>query len=661
MAEQETLGMEFEVQKRRLFKGFMGTFITLVALAFSFFEIAALQFWIIDLWVFEAVVLILVMVLGFLTIPSSPKFRRKITRADFLFLLTGVAPCIYIIIELDRLQWSYGSTVLPLDILFGALLIVALLELTRRSFGLAMPLVALGFLAYALFGNYLPPSLFGHTGLKPGNVIGFMIGNMAIFGTVMSVMVQIIFLFMLFSAFLQVSGAGDFFVNLANALAGRWRGGPAKVSVFSSSLFGTISGSSVANVAVDGGITIPLMIKTGFRPHFAAAVEATASTGGQIMPPVMGAGAFIMAELLSISYAEVIVAAALPAILYYIGLYCMIDLEAVKQGLRGLPGSGKSTVWVALKEGGHLLIPVLVLIHQLIIAGTSIQRAGFYSIISVFLVSWFRKRTRMGLGRLIRALKDGAMSSISIAAVCATAGIIVGVVSMTGLGVKFSSGVVALAHGNLFLTLLFTAVICMFLGMGVPTTAAYIIAAAVGVPALLKLGANPLAAHLFVFYFACISAITPPVCGAVYTACGFSGTSVMQTGWTATRLGISAYIVPFLLVYHPVLMLKGPLLEIIQAAITATIGVAAVSMGMIGTSYFGEEIRWNIFQRILFFGAFIGLITPGIHTDLLGIISMGIGILTHPRPWQFLHRVLWGRKQKMAIADDPTEGKFKEP
>jgi len=460
--------------------------------------------------------------------------------------------------------------------------------------------------------------------------------------------VQIIFVFMLFSAFLQISGAGDFFVNIANAVCGGFRGGPAKVSVFSSSLFGTISGSSVANVAVDGGITIPLMIKTGFRPHFAAAVEATASTGGQIMPPVMGAGAFIMAELLSISYGDVIIAAALPAILYYIGLYCMVDLEAVKQGLHGLPSSERPKVWWALKQGGHLIIPIIILLHQLIIAGASVQRAGFYSIASVVVVSWLRKNTRMGLYRLILALKEGAMSSVSIAAVCATAGIIVGVVSMTGLGVSFSSGVVALSKGNLFLTLLFTAIICMFLGMGVPTTAAYIIAAAVGVPALLKLGANPLAAHLFVFYFACISAITPPVCGAVYTACGFSQTSVMQTGWTATRLGISAYIVPFLFVYHPVLMLKGSLWEIIQASITATIGVSAVSMAIIGTSYFGN-IRWNIFQRILFFGAFIGLITPGTRTDLLGILVMSIGILTHPKIWQSSLNFLWNRKKKVIV------------
>ncbi len=653
MAEEEKIiGMEDEIQQKRSLKGYLGTFITIVAVAFCVFEIAALQFWLIDLWVFEAVVLILVMILGFLTIPSGPKQRGKITIWDLVFLVAGVAPCLYVIIDLERLQWSYGSTVEPLDIVFGCLLIVSLLELTRRSFGWAMPLVALAFLAYALFGNHLPPSLFGHTGLQPGNVIGFMIGEMAIFGPVMSVMVQIIFLFMLFSAFLQVSGAGGFFVNLSNAIAGRWRGGPAKVSVFSSSLFGTISGSSVANVAVDGGITIPLMMRTGFTPYFSAAVEATASTGGQIMPPVMGAGAFIMAQLLSISYGDVIVAAALPAILYYVGLYCMIDLESVKQGLRGQPGTDTfAKVWSALKEGGHLLIPVIILLHQLIIAGVSIQRAGLYATASVFVVSWFRRSTRMDLGKLIQALRDGAMSSVGIAAVCATAGIIVGVVSMTGLGIKFGSVIVALSGGNLFLTLVFTAAICMVLGMGVPTTAAYIIAAAVGIPALLRLGADPLAAHLFIFYFACISAITPPVCAAVYAACAFSGSSVMQTGWTATRLGFSAFVVPFLFVYHQELILKGPLLAVIQASVTATLGVIIVSMTFIGTSYFGD-IRWNMFQRVLFFVSFLTLTTPGTVTDLIGIAALAVGVISHPTARKGLLNLVRGRKKKIEAQGD---------
>ena len=257
----------------------------------------------------------------------------------------------------------------------------------------------------------------------------------------------------------------------------------------------------------------------------------------------------------------------------------------------------------------------------------------------------------MNFGRLIQALKDGAMNSVGIAAVCATAGIIVGVVSMTGLGIKFGSVIVALSGGSLFLTLVFTAAICMVLGMGVPTTAAYIIAAAVGIPALLRLGADPLAAHLFIFYFACVSAITPPVCAAVYAACAFSGSSVMQTGWTATRLGFSAFVVPFLFVYHHELILKGSLLAVVQASVTATLGVVIVSMAFIGTSYFGN-IRWNIFQRMLFFAAFFGLVTPGTFTDLLGIAGIVIAIFSHPQARQVAISFIRSRKKKIEVQDD---------
>ena len=393
----------------RSFTGIMAKIITFIAVAYVFLEVAALQFIVIDLWVFMALVMIGVMVLGFLTIPFSPNDKGKVRKLDWVFLIMGVAPCIYILVEMDRLQWTYGSTVLPLDIFFSLLLIISLLELIRRSFGYAMPMVAVVFLAYAFFGNLLPPDYFGHKGLKVGNVIGFMLGPMAIFGPVMSAMVQIIFLFMLFSTFLQVTGAGEFFTNLASSVAGRFRGGPGKVSVFSSSLFGMISGSSVANVAVDGGITIPLMIRTGFRPPMAAAIEATASTGGQIMPPVMGAGAFIMAELLNIPYGDVIIAAAIPAVLYYFGLYCMVDLETVKQGLKGLPKDQLPRTWPVLKEGWHLLIPIALLLYQLVIVGSSMSRAGLLSIAAIIVVSWFRKKTRLGLHQLIDAMREGAI------------------------------------------------------------------------------------------------------------------------------------------------------------------------------------------------------------------------------------------------------------
>ena len=349
------------------------------------------------------------------------------------------------------------------------------------------------------------------------------------------------------------------------------------------------------------------------------------------------------------TYGQVIIAATLPATLYYVGLYFMIDLEAVKQGLKGVPSNVSMfrRAWPVLKDGGHLLIPIFVLLHQTIIAGTSIQRAGLYSTISVFFVSWLRKSSRMGFHKLIQALKDGAMGSVGIAAVCATAGIIVGVVSMTGLGIKFGSVVVALVQGNLFMTLVCTALICMVLGMGIPTTAAYIIVAAVGVPALLKLGVEPLAAHLFAFYFACISAITPPVCAAVYAACAFSGTSVWQTGWTATRLGIAAFVAPFLFVYYPELILKGELPVIIQASITAILAMAVVSMAFIGTAYFWD-LRWNLFQRGLLLVSFGMLIMPGTITDLLGLFLLIVIHLTHPEVWK---RLKLGKK-KIGVAEN---------
>jgi TRAP transporter 4TM/12TM fusion protein len=621
-----------EAKEQKEHSGILGILITVISAIYVFLEIAALQFIVIDLWIFMAIVLGLIFVLGYLTIPFSPRQQNRVTILDWIFMVAGASPCIYIIVEMDRLQWTYGSTVLGLDVVFGILLIVSLFELARRTFGLAMPLTVLLFLAYAFLGGLLPPEYFGHKGVRAENVLGFMLGPMAVFGPVMSAMVQIIFLFMLFSTFIQMSGAGEFFADLATALAGRYRGGPAKVSVFSSSLFGTISGSSVANVAVDGGITIPLMVRTGFKPAFAAAVEATASTGGQIMPPVMGAGAFIMAELLGIPYAAVIIAAVIPALLYYLGLYCMVDLYAVGENLHGIERKNLPELKKVIKEGWHLLIPIVILLYQLTIVGSSIARAGLLSIAATIVVSWFRKKTRLDPRKILYGIKSGALSTIGIAAICALAGVMVGVVSITGLGVKFGSAVLALSGGNLFFILLLTAVICMILGMGMPTTASYIIAASVGVQAMIRLGVPPLAGHLFVFYFACISAITPPVCAAVYTACGFSKTSVWETGWIATRLGISAYIVPFIFVYHPVLLMKGSTSEILYQLTMSCIGVAAVSMAIMGTSYVGK-IKWNLLSRLLFFGSFFGFVIPSQELDILAGIAVILGVLATPRTW----------------------------
>ncbi len=630
-----------EIETKRTFAGPMKVFITAVAVGFTVYEIAFLVFFVTDLWIFMTGAMMFIMVLGFLTIPSSSKTAGRITFWDIFFIFLGVSPCLFILYDYERLQWVYGSTVDPPDVVFGLFLIVAVIELARRAFGWAMPILACVFLLYAFWGQHLPAGFLGHMGMEAEKVIGFQLGQMAIFGMIMSVMVRIIFLFMLFSAFFQISGAGEFFIQIANSLAGRWRGGPAKVAVIASSLFGTISGNSVANVVTTGSFTIPMMKKTGYRPYFAGAVEATASTGGQIMPPIMGAAAFIIAELLDITYGAVVIAATIPAILYYCGVFCMVDLEAAKLNLKGLDRDQLPNASQVLKEGGHLLIPIGVLIHQLLIAQVSLSRAGLVSIVAVILTSLLRKKTRMGLWKVIEGMSRGAQSSVSIAAICACAGIIVGVVSITGLGIKFSSVVISFSHGSLLLCLFFTAIICLFLGMGLPTTAAYIVGAAVAAPALIKLEVYPLAAHLFVFYFACISAITPPVCAAAYAGAAIAGSPIFKTGFTATKLGIAAYIVPFLFVYYPVLLMRGSAQTILWSSGTALIAVIAVSMAAEGYFYAGK-IEFNVFQRLLFFGAFAGLIVPGWHSDLFGFLFLVVGMIINSEFRTFMKRAILG-------------------
>jgi TRAP transporter 4TM/12TM fusion protein len=322
----------------------------------------------------------------------------------------------------------------------------------------------------------------------------------------------------------------------------------------------------------------------------------------------------------------VIVAAAIPAVLYYVALYCMTDLEAVKQGLRGLSRAQLPQFWAVLKEGFHLLIPIIILLYQLVIIHSSVARAGFLSIASIIVFSWFRKKSRLGFKGVIEAIREGALSAVSIAALCACAGIIVGVISMTGLGVRFGSTIIPLSGGYLFITLFFSAILCLLLGMGLPTTASYIIAAAIGGPALVKLGVTPLAAHLFVFYFACLSAITPPECGAIFTACGFSKTPPMETGWIAMRLAFPAYIIPFIFIYHPVLLMKGSLFDVSYQFVMSCIGVGAMSMALVGTSYFGN-VKWSILTRLFFAASFFGFIIPGWELDFWAVVAILLGFL----------------------------------
>ena len=594
-------------------------------------------FTIFDLWMFKVIVLMGVYTIGYLPhiSPKKDDGTRGFNGIYFLLLVIALIPLIYLTTQMDRLNFYYGSMWEDADIIMGTLFIISTIVLTQRCFGWAMPAIGLLFLAYVLFGNYLPRNFFGHMGFDYDHTISFMFGPAAIFGEILSVFVKIVYIYLLFGAFLQFSGATDFMIDFSSAYAGKWRGGPAKIAVISSALMGTISGNAVANVATTGAVTIPLMKRTGYQPHFAGAVEAVASTGGQFLPPIMGAAAFIMAELLSISYTEVIIAATIPAILYFVCVLFTVDLEAVRLGLRGMRDDEVPNGREVLKHSGHLLLPIVVLVFLLIVSRMSVARAGLISTACILLVSFFRPHTSMNMRKIVEALVDSAKGSVGIAVVITTAGLIIGAVGMTGLGMRFSSVVLNIAQDNSFLVALLTAAICLVLGMGLPTTAAYIIAVSVASTTMLKIGIQPLAAHLFVFYFAAISTITPPVAVSAFTAASMAGAPMIKTGVYATMLGITGFVVPFIFIYSPELLMQGSTISILLAVGTAFIGLSAISMGMEGVCFFGG-IRWNPFQRLLLLSSAIWLLIPGLSTDLIGAAIIMAAFISNRQFWTWL-------------------------
>ncbi|MGH7412799.1 MAG: TRAP transporter permease, partial [Candidatus Rokuibacteriota bacterium] len=444
-----------------------------------------------------------------------------------------------------------------------------------------------------------------------------------IFGIPLGVAGSYVILFIIFGAFLEKSGAGQFFMNFANAIAGGARGGPGKVAVVSSSLFGTISGSAVANVMVDGWLTIPMMKRTGFKPEAAAAIEAVASTGGQIMPPIMGAAAFVMAEFLGVSYGSIMLAAMIPALFYYGALFAAIHFNAIRSGLRGIPRHELPVLGHIMWRQGHLFLP-LVVIFVLLLQGFTATYAAIISSVSVIMLSWLRPESRITLRRGIAALRDGAEQTVPVAMATAAAGIVIGVVLQTGLAIRFTSFLVDVSGTSLVLALFITMAAAIVLGMGMPTTAAYIMLAALLIPALIKLGVTPMAAHMFGFYFACLSAVTPPVALAVYAAASISKSSLWGAGWQAVKFAAAGFIVPYFFVYNPALLFSGPWIEIGRAVVTGTIGVIALAAGLEG--YFIRVARpW---ERAIFIAAAFCLIDPGLVTDLigLGLLVVGLGL-----------------------------------
>jgi TRAP transporter 4TM/12TM fusion protein len=595
-------------------KGFWGWVVTLTAVAMCGFHLYTAQFGLRPAVIQRGVHLLFGVLLVFLLYPGVKKGPLKVLgrTLDMLLMVGGAAGLLYIVSQYRNIAMRGGAPNTA-DLVFGSIVILVTLEATRRVLGPALSMIGAVSLAYALFGDHIPGE-WGHRGVFLDELVEYQfLTTEGLFSIPLGASANFIFLFILFGAFLVSSGTGDFFIKFANSLAGHLRGGPAKVAVLSSAAFGTISGSAVANVVSTGSFTIPLMKKIGYRPVFAGAVESVASTGGQIMPPVMGAGAFIMADMLGISYLRVCMAAAIPAVLYFFALLYMVHMEALRQGLRGLPRAELPRLGRVLKEGGYLLLPAPFLVILLVL-GYSPMKAGFWSIVAVLLVSSLKRVSRMSPRQILETLERGARGSLEVLTACATAGIVIGVVTQTGLGLKFSSLVIQAAGGQLLLALIFVMVTSLILGMGLTTSAAYILTVILGGPVLTKLGVDPLAAHMFVFYYACLSTITPPVALAAFAGAGIAGSPPFRTGFEAMRLALVAYVVPFIFVFHPALIWKGELATILQAGVTAMIGCAALGSGMMG--YLTGRLQ--LFMRGALLAAGLLLIKPGAETDLWG-------------------------------------------
>jgi TRAP transporter 4TM/12TM fusion protein len=558
---------------------------------------------------FRGTHLLFALALTFLAYPGLVR-RTDLPRwLDFLLIAASLVAIVYLWINYDELQDRivYVDDLTNVQLVLGTILVVIVIDATRRVIGWALPVTAIIFLAYAVF---VAKS-------RPEQIIEMMyVTTEGIFGPTLGVSAAYVILFVLFGAFMERTGVGQLFMDFALSLTGRTAGGPGKVAVVSSSLFGTISGSAVANVLVDGPITIPLMKRSGFRPAFAAAVEAVASTGGQIMPPIMGAAAFVMAEFLAVSYFQVTVWALIPAVLYYLAVFFAVHFEAKRVGLLGLPDAEVPRLGTVLRERGHMFTPILVVLAGLTL-GYSAPLCALAGTLSCVPVALLRKTTRKNVSwrSIVSALEDGAKHALPVALACACAGIVIGAIALTGAGVKFTSFVLSLTQESLVLALVLMMLAGIVLGMGMPTTPAYIVMVALLVPAIHKLGIVLPAAHMFAFYFAILSAITPPVALAVYAAAGLAKANMWTSGWAAMRAAAPAYIVPFMFVYEPALLMIGDWQTTVHAFVTATFGVILLSAGLFGY-LLRSALMW---ERALLVAAAVLLIKPGWVTDLIGV------------------------------------------
>jgi TRAP transporter 4TM/12TM fusion protein len=625
VTEEELTQLLAKVDRESTFRrlsGYQYRIVYWVAVAFSCFQVYTAMFGAYPAQIQRSVHLSFAFALVFLLYPFRSKTAvNRLRVRDYLFAAFAACIGMYLTVNYTRLMETAGDYT-KVDMIVGVIGTLLTLEAARRVVGLPITIIASSFLAYAYFGAYLPGFL-SHRGYSIERIVSHMyFTTEGILGIPLGVSSTFIFLFILFGAFLEKTGIGKLFIDIADAIAGWAAGGPAKVAVITSALEGTISGSSVANTVGSGSFTIPMMKKLGYRPEFAGAVEAAASTGGQIMPPVMGAAAFLMAEFIGIPYIEIAKAAAIPACLYFLGIFIEVHFEAKRCGLKGMTREQIPRFMTVLKERGHLFVPLIAIIYVLMEGFTPTYAALIGLGLSVA-AGMLRKATRMSVPDIVNALEVGARGALGVAIACATAGIIVGVVTLTGLGLKMANGLIDLAGGNLLFTMFFTMITSLILGMGVPTTANYVITATMAAPALVLLGVEKLAAHLFVFYFGIIADITPPVALAAYAGAGIAKANPFDTGVTATKLAIGAFIVPYIFVYNPAMVLIGttPFL-LTQNLVTACGGMFGLGAAMIGFCL--APMSW--LERIWFGLAGLMLIDPGAVTDVIGIAMLAVGL-----------------------------------
>ena len=649
----EELMRKYDTESRfRILSGWQAKLVALIAVAMSCFHFYTSGFGLLLAQKQGAVHLAFTLALVFLLYPASSKQSKTsgIPFYDFILGAIGVASALYLVVFFNELVTRAGLPT-QTDLIMGFLLIATLLEATRRISNPVLPCLAVIALLYCYFGRSMPDML-AHRGFNVARIVNHMyLGTEGIFGTPLEVSSTFVFMFILFGAVLEKTGLGKFIIDLSLALAGWSTGGPAKVAVVSSGLMGTVSGSSVANVCTTGMFTIPLMKSVGYEPYFAGAVEAVASTGGQIMPPVMGAAAFIMAQILGVPYIEVAIAAVVPALLYYFAVMVQVHFEACRLGLRGIPWKQLPPLVPLLKSKGFLLIPLIALIYFLLAVYTPLK-AAFNGILVSFVLSWLNKETRLTPAKIYDAFQSGARSAIGVACACATVGMVVGMGTLTGLALKIAGAIVAMAQvspdGSLaafassifslapgaavtaesaamsltkIFTLFFTMIASLILGMGLPTTANFIVTSTMAAPALFLLGVPPMAAYMFVFYFGIAADLTPPVALAAYAGAGIAGSDPMKTGVTSFKLALAGFLVPYIYVYNPMLLfIDVEPFYMAQAICTALIGVFLLAMFTIG--YFKAHLAW--YMRVLAFVGAICLLIPGTVSDLFGLAVLAV-------------------------------------